>query len=113
MTAPDPTHVPMVGRLSFKRGPKATGLARIGEPHAHVDIKIAGRMVGNIVPPHWSHKDSDWRVRVNVDDPDKPGGWKSLLLVYRAKDEADARAFVTRVDQSIRAKFDLYAFPKE
>ena len=103
----------MAGRLTFKRGPKATGLAGIGEPHAHVDVKIAGYVVGSIVPPNWRSKDSDWRVRLMVKDPARPGGWTSALLTYKAKDEADARAWLERVDTQLRAKYDLHAFEKE
>jgi hypothetical protein len=114
VTAPDPTHVPMAGRLTFMRQPRTTGLAGIARPHPDTTIKIAGREVGTISPPHMRAKDNYWRIRLMRVLPDRPAGcWESILLVYRAKDEADARAFVQRVDARVRAMYNLHAFAKE
>jgi hypothetical protein len=104
----------MAGRLTFMRQPRATGLASVARPHPDTTIKIAGREVGAISPPHWQAKNNDWRIRFMRVLPDRPDGcWESILLAYRAKDEADARAFVQRADEKIRATYNLHAFAKE
>lgn len=81
-------------RVHFKRQPRETGLASVGNPHAAVDIFIDNKLVGYIQPPAWNTKDNYWRIRVML--PTRVGGvadWKWVTLLLAHPDEATARAW--------------------
>lgn len=80
-------------RLTFKRQPKATGLAAVGEPYPSVDIKADGKCVGWIAPPGRFNKWTRWTIwfhvrRANEDNFDN----KKLKAEF--DDEAAARAHI-------------------
>ena len=83
----------MTDKITFKKGEKPTGLASIANPHAHVDIKINGKVCGSINPPNAFTKD-EWKVgfKVNKKQPDdNPNcNWKWIFSIG-FKDENEAR----------------------
>lgn len=61
-------------RFTFKKQPKITGLAGVGHPNQHVDIKQAGLIVGQITAP--SYRRSTWGVGLMINKPASENcGW--------------------------------------
>lgn len=87
----------VINKLSFKKDPRETGLAAVGNPHPDVRIKLDGGEVGVIDGPSWQTKDCRWRVRVAIDapkTPEKPAGFRWATFKVTHDSEAAARAWV-------------------
>ena len=92
-------------RITFKRHRRETGLAGIGHPHPNVDIKVDGKVVGQIAGPCWSSEDNLWVVSVMVENG---GGWDWRKFKSRYIDEASARAAVTLNLSKIAERYILH-----
>lgn len=79
-----------MAKFTFKRQPKATGLARIDKPYSSVDVKYKGKMMGVIAPPSIHSKEYVWTARFTVKDGNS---WKWLTFKRRFETEQDARDF--------------------
>jgi hypothetical protein len=98
-------------RLSFKRDARVTGLARASSGGQGSDIKVSGKQVGRISPPHWSDKGDDYAYKVSlfVKCEEHPG-FRSVRFKARFKTDAEARAWVEeRLDAVLETnKFELH-----
>ncbi len=87
-------------KLSFKKHPKNTGLARIGSPHASVDIKVNKKRIGLIIPPSWNSSHYNWIIRLMVvkenilEDGNENCSWKWIQLKKHFETEGLAREFL-------------------
>lgn len=97
-------------KITFKRQPKATGLAAVGNPHPNTDIKMDGKLVGTIVPPNWRDNGKEWLIMVRLKKPlPLPAGenctWYNAVLKPRFANEEAAREYATgnlpRIFQSL------------
>ena len=95
-----------ISKFTFKRQPKATGLARVADPTPAVDIKLKGKNVGWLQPPRWRDEETQWKLFLRVKSDEHPG-WRNAALKVRFENEADARAFVTQNNRMLQEKFDL------
>jgi len=79
-------------KFTFKKQPKETGLASVGNPWQNVDIKHNKKIVGTIYAPNWMSKDGKWRVSVMVET--ESGKWEWRTFKVRFDDEQSARKWV-------------------
>lgn len=87
----------MATKFTFKKEPRETGLASVGNPNPDTQIKLDKKRVGTIRGPSWSSKDNLWRVMfvVKTDEPEhKHCGWKWVTLKKKFETEPEARLFV-------------------
>ena len=78
----------------------------------HTDIKIGGRMVGQISET----KDEGWRIGFTVKKEvteKHPAPFRWIFLKKKAQTEENARNIVIGLTEQIQGKFDLYPFEKE
>jgi hypothetical protein len=97
-----------VSKFTFKRHPKETGLRSVGHPDPWVDIKLAKKVVGSIVPPTAFTRDDAFKVMLMVADPSNRCGWEWVTLKFRGDTEQSAREFLTTNAEAIQAKYPLY-----
>lgn len=90
-------------RLSFKKQPKETGLAAVGNYNPFVDIKGDGKKVGWIQPANWHTK--YFGVWFHVESPD---GWYNMKLGFDGETEKEARQFIKDNWEAIQAKWPLH-----
>lgn len=89
-----------MNNLSFKRGPRPTGLFSVGHPNADTEIKLDKKLVGMIYAPDWQTKDGKWSAHFMVfkskPDEDKRENcpWKWVQLSKRFDSEEEAREYV-------------------
>lgn len=91
-------------KFTFKKHPRETGLAAVGNPHPNTDIKHNKRLVGVIDAPNWSSTDDQWRIRLmkkKTEPDDNPNSdWKWIRLKKTFDSEPEAREFLNQnVDQ--------------
>lgn len=99
-------------KFTFRKQPRATGLAAVTETHPDTDIKLGGLVVGSIDAPHHTSTDGLWKLRFAVTDASQKCGWRWVTLKYRPKDEPAGRAYVNERFEQINA-LGLHKFPKE
>lgn len=93
---------------TFKKHPRATGLAGIGDK-PQIDIKLRKKVVGSIHPPNFFRGKDNWQIGfmivkedINEDlNPNCP--WRWFWVKNDATDEESARSWV-------RLNFDRVAF---
>ena len=85
-------------KFTFKKQPRETGLASVGNPHPDTDIKHNKKLVGYISSPNWSSPDNKWRIRLTVkksEPDDNPNcDWKWIVLKKTFDTEPEAREFL-------------------
>lgn len=91
--------------FTFKKQPRATGLARVAERSTSTEIKIKGKAVGLIDVPLMF--DDNVRIRFMVKCDEHPG-WKWVKLKAGFDTESDARVMLNNKFDYIQANFDLY-----
>lgn len=113
-------------KLSFKKGPRNTGLAAIATPRFPSDIKCNRRKVGNIIAPSRFGGDY-WVTQIAVmKDPafvtvESPCPWKwigiknmvegnPLYNTNRFDTEEEARAAIERMWDKVTAHYKLNYF---
>jgi len=99
-------------RLSFKKMPRATGLAGVAEPNPPTEIKGDGKTIGQIIPPHYSDKDYVWRVYLYIKrepTPQDPCEWRSACLKKTFQTEPEARQFL-KDNWAELSKKDIHKF---
>lgn len=96
-------------RPRFKKEARATGLARIAEPYAHVSIIRKGLNMGLIVAPN-RRMDGMWRVQLRVDNDDTAANcpWKCVTLKRMFAAEAEAREWLIQNWTALTQKFALH-----
>lgn len=97
-----------MAKFTFKKQPRETGLASIGNPYPWVDIKLAGKVVGCIQPPSVFGGDT-WRVRFMVISEANTRGWAWAELKAHYESEQDARDYITTNSARIQDKLRLRA----
>jgi len=100
-------------KLTFKRGALGSSLQRVGHPYAQVEVRLGGRVIGNINPPSWQTKDHKWGIQFRVSrtpTTDAPCEWRWFVVKNRFDNEADARTFITNHTDEI-LKLNLYILP--
>lgn len=96
--------------LSFKRGPRPTGLSAVAHPNASTEIKRNRKRVGTISPPTlrgpyvWSVSFMEKREPTE----DDPCRFKHIRLKKTTETEQEMRDFITKVWDDINQKYDLY-----
>lgn len=93
-------------KLSFKKEPKATGLAHVANPYAGVEIKGDEKRVGTINPPF--RNEWKWSVSFMIKDSEHRLGWRHVNLKWRGDTEEEARDFVKRVWDDFQMRYELY-----
>lgn len=53
-------------KVTFKKHPKETGLASVGNPYQSVDCKINKKTFGLICAPTWQTKGNKWSIQIMV-----------------------------------------------
>lgn len=84
-------------KITFKKEPKATGLAAVGHSNQSVKIKFDGKEIGRIIAPTWQTTDHKWGLGFTVktpNDPNAPKSWRWFFLKQRFDTEEQARQFV-------------------
>jgi hypothetical protein len=95
-------------RLSFKKGKKASRLARIGDPYPQTEILGDSKSVGWMKYSNntsYHQGDNKWSISLHI----KEGtSFKNVKLKARFDTEPEARAFVTKNWDLILQKFQLH-----
>lgn len=92
----------MVNKLTFKRGPKPTGLYAVGNPYTSTDIKLNKVVVGFIAPPSSGaslRQEPNWRVwtkRRKEVTRESPCPFTNVCFTAKFDSEQAARDWVTR-----------------
>lgn len=89
--------------FTFRKEPRETGLAGVGNPYQNTAIKHAKKECGVISAPNWQTKDNKWRVRFTVKDAEEHCGWKWVQLKAAFDSEPEAREYVkTHAERILR-----------
>lgn len=101
-------------KFTFKKQPRETGLAAVGNPNPNTDIKHDKKIVGYIASPNWQTPDNQWRIRLMVEDVGDlevgdglrmpSSGWKWITLKKTFNTEPEARDFLNKHVDAILAK---------
>jgi len=98
--------------ITFKRQPRATGLASIGTPYPSVDIKLNKQKFGWISPPTWRTDDNKWGIYFSIkkSEPDSNPNcdWKNVSIKTRFDTEEDARQWMVNNIERILEKYQLH-----
>lgn len=98
-------------KFTFKKEPKETGLASVGNPYQAVAIKHNKQVVGMIYPPSWFSDDRKWSISFMVKKEIKKEencSWGWVRLKAKFGNEQLAREFVTAKASSILCNFKLH-----
>jgi hypothetical protein len=82
-----------VGKFTFKKADRETGLRSVGNPYPSTDIKLGGKVVGHINPPSWRSRDHKWGIVLAIKCDENPG-WIWRNLKKRFDSEPEAREFL-------------------
>ena len=100
-------------KLTFKKQPKAKGLAGVGYPYQSTDMKLDGKVFGHISAPDW-RTETVWKVRIAVkksEPDDNPNcDWKWATFVKDFESDVDAREFIQSNISQIVEKHNLHFF---
>ena len=89
-------------RFTFKRQPRATGLAGVGNPWPSTDIKLRGKVVGVIAAPNWRSDSQLWTIRLMIESSLPPGWyWKTIRQKFPTEEEA--REYVSSHNDDLAA----------
>jgi len=88
-------------KLTFKKHPKETGLAAVGNRRQCVDIKMDKKIIGLIAAPNWSTEDQKYGVSVAVESSDS---WKWLFCKKRCETEQQARELAPKFVEYLISK---------
>jgi len=97
-----------MAKFTFKKEPRAVGPARGASRGQASDIKLGGKLVGSISPPHWSDNHSDWKVRFMVVDPESRSGWRHTVMKRRFANGDEAREWVKLHEADIQSALVLF-----
>lgn len=102
-----------MAKITFRRGPKQTGLSAIGDPYPQTDLKFKGKKFGAIFPPHYSgspeFSQEKWEIRIMLlkDDPSKSKNpncpWRWVVFNAKFDEEPQARKYVAKHEKEILA----------
>jgi hypothetical protein len=93
--------------FTFKKEPKETGLAAVGNPNSNTQIKLNKKQVGYIAGPSWLSKDNLWHVKFAVSEG-KSFKWVTLKASFET--EPEARVYLTTNFERITKTFSLHSF---
>ena len=80
-------------KFTFRKDPRETGLAGVGNPYPNTNIKWEKKVVGCISAPSWNTTDNKWGIRLMVKKDERPG-WAWVRLKARFDTEPEAREFL-------------------
>jgi hypothetical protein len=92
-------------KFTFKKQPRETGLASVGNPYPDTDIKLNKKIVGQIVAPNWASKDGLWYIRLTRK---KEGGWLWVQIKQKFESEPEAREWLQTNAEKVIA-LDLHS----
>lgn len=72
--------------ITFKKQPRSTGLARIGEGYT-TEMKIKKKRFGSISTANWNQKWEGWKISFAVKDGESRK-WKSYIKTFKTEEEA-------------------------
>lgn len=96
-----------MGKFTFKKEPRETGLAAVANPYPATRVKRNGRWVATIYPPSRWRQDSKWRVSLKVNDAGSGAGWAWVTLGNRFDTEPAAREWLCQRQAEIEARYEL------
>ncbi len=92
-------------KFTFKKEPRVSGLAAIGNPNPDTQIKLNKKECGRIVGPVWSSTDKMWTIRFTVKKTvpdDNPNcDWKWVQFKKKFETEPEAREYITQNAEKI------------
>ena len=101
-------------KLSFKKHPKQTGLASVGNSYQGSDIKLDGKVFGEINPPNWrtSHNFYTVSIMIKKTEPDDNPNcdWKWVFFKRRFVSDSEAREWVKSNITKITEKYTLHFY---
>ena len=103
-------------KFTFKKHPRATGLAAVGYGRQSVDIRLAGKNIGLIRGPDWTTPDHCYSIGVQVKgNPDNNPNcsWHWVYFKVRFATEDVAREWVTTRLEAALLKNNLVLAPQE
>lgn len=85
--------------ISFKKHPRETGLASVGNSRQSVDIKVNKKVCGMINAPNWQTKDNKWSISIILKKEidiitDTNCDWVWVNVKIRFDTEEEARQYV-------------------
>lgn len=96
----------MAEKITFKKEPKETGLARVARPHSATTIKQDGKMIGSLAPPSMYNNFIGWRVCIRAKQEAHPG-WRNVCFNAAQPSEPDARAWFLKNFAAICKKYEI------
>jgi len=97
-------------KISFKKQPRTTGLAGIGNSYQTTDIKVNKKIIGYIYPPTWRSKDNNWKINIAVEGctkDDSNCSWRWVNLKYKPENESDGRIWIKKHLEKVLNDNDL------
>jgi hypothetical protein len=95
-------------KVTFKKQPRETGLAAVGNPYPDVDIKVDKKVCGHISAPNWQRNTWDVYFMVIKKDILEDGNlnceWKTVSAKKKFSTEEDARAAALGLIENILKK---------
>jgi len=96
-----------MNKFTFKKEPRQTGLAGVGNPYPDTAIRHNKKVVGYIIAPSWMVKDNKWGIRLAFDEPNGKWGWR--IVKERFDSEPAARAWLNeRVEKLVTTGFHYF-----
>jgi hypothetical protein len=100
-------------KLSFKKEPKSTGLARVANPHSSTKILINKEWCGTIQHPFKYSKNDLWTVGLMIikadimedDNPNCP--WRWAWMKTQFKDDVEAKAWIKENWEMLLMRYDI------
>lgn len=99
----------MALKFSFKKEPRETGLAAVGNPYPNTQIKLDKQQVGYISAPTWQTKDRMWGVHFAV-EKDGGCGWHWIHVKRRFDSEPESREWIKQNAEKVQKQFTLHKF---
>lgn len=93
-------------KFTFKKHPRATGLARVGDPNPNTDIRNLGKNIGWIAGPNYRSGDH-WRIWLSVKQDEHPG-WTNVCLKAKFDTEPEAREWLQKNRTNLIMRYDLH-----
>ncbi|MDD2731403.1 MAG: hypothetical protein PHW33_04760 [Candidatus Portnoybacteria bacterium] len=103
-------------KITFRRHPRQTGLAGVGNPNQSVDIKLDNKQIGYIDAPNWDTKDGKWGIQLAIvkddkhDDGNASCSWMWIFFKKRFDNENEARNWFVDNFEHFRKTYSIYSF---
>lgn len=96
-----------MAKVTFKKDPRETGLAAVGNGLQSSDIKFKKKVFGRIQAPNWRTKDNKWGVSIMVYDQTSHSGWRWAFFKLRHDTEQEARDWITANFEKLSQQYSI------